>query len=85
MSTIISGAQKPHVGVASWLWKPPFPLLHNGDESLPQEAVVNTKRRKPEDCGLPEDCDGDLGSYKGVDGKARVGVRGPMWDSPSWF
>ena len=79
MSTIISGAQKPHVGVASWLWKPPFPLLHNGDESLPQEAVVNTKGRKP------EDCDGDLGSYKGVDGKARVGVRGLMWDSPSSF
>ena len=79
MSTIIPGAPKPHVGVASWLWKPPFPFLHNGDESLPQEAVVNTKRRKP------EDLDGDLGSYKGVDGKARVRVRGPMWDSPSWF
>lgn len=37
---------------------------------------MNTKGRKP------EDCDGDLGSYKGVDGKARAGVRGPVWTLP---
>lgn len=64
VGSIIPSPQKTHgapghcATLHGWLWEPPFPLLHNGDESLPQGAVVNTKWRKPEDCS------GDLGSSK---------------------